>query len=71
MLFRLRRARQIWRARPDFARILKTPPLGGSDDGAVVFSQLQHKDVLPYLVAAKSFAHHNGYAVSSCSMTGH
>jgi hypothetical protein len=61
MLFRLRRARQIWRARPDFARILKTPPLAGSDDGAIVFSQLQHKDVLAYLVAAKSFAHHNGY----------
>jgi hypothetical protein len=61
MLFRLRRARQIWRARPDFARILKTLPLAGSDDGAIVFSQLQHKDVLAYLVAAKSFAHATGY----------
>jgi hypothetical protein len=61
MLFRLRRAVQFRRARPDFARILKTPPLAGSDDGAVVFSQLQHKDVLTYLVAAKSFAHRTGY----------
>jgi hypothetical protein len=61
MLFRLRRAVQIRRARPDFTRILTTPPLVGSDDGAVVFSQLQHKDVLTYLVAAKSFAHHTGY----------
>lgn len=61
MLFRLRRAGQIWRARPDFARILKTPPLAGSDDGAIVFSQLQHRDVLTYLVAAKSFALHTGY----------
>jgi hypothetical protein len=61
MLFRLRRAGQIWRARPDFARILSTPPLAGSDDGAIVFSQLQHKDVLAYLVAAKSFAHATGY----------
>jgi hypothetical protein len=40
---------------------LNTPPLAGSDDGAVVFSQLQHKDVLTYLVAAKSFGHHTGY----------
>jgi hypothetical protein len=61
MLFRLRRTSQTWRARPDFARILKTPPLAGSDDGAIVFSQLQHKDVLAYLVAAKSFAHSTGY----------
>jgi hypothetical protein len=61
MLFRLRRAVQFRRARPDFSRILKTPPLAGSDDGAVVFSQLQHKDVLAYLVAAKSFAQHTGY----------
>jgi len=61
MLFRLRRASQVWRARPDFARILKTPPLSGSDDGAIVFSQLQHKDVLAYLVAAKSFALSTGY----------
>jgi len=61
MLFRLRRASQFWRARPDFARILQTPPMTGSDDGAVVFSQLQHKDVLAYLVAAKSFAHWTGY----------
>jgi hypothetical protein len=61
MLFRLRRSSQIWRARPDFARILKTPPLAGSDDGAIVFSQLQHKDVLAYLVAAKSFASSTGY----------
>ncbi len=61
MLFRLRRTSQTWRARPDFARILKTPPLAGRDDGAIVFSQLQHKDVLAYLVAAKSFAHSTGY----------
>jgi hypothetical protein len=61
MLFRLRRAVQFRRARPDFARILKTPPLAGSDDGAVVFSQLQHKDVLTYLVAAKSFVQSTGY----------
>lgn len=61
MFFRLRRASQQWRARPDFARILKTPPLAGSDDGAIAFSQLQHKDVLGYLVAAKSFAHSTGY----------
>src|SRR6185437_2363854 len=61
MLFRLRRPSQTWRSRPDFARILKTPPLAGSDDGAIVFSQLQHKDVLAYLVAAKSFALSTGY----------
>jgi hypothetical protein len=61
MLFRLRRTSQTWRARPDFARILKTPPPTGSDDSVVVFSQLQHRDVLAYLVAAKSFAHHTGY----------
>jgi hypothetical protein len=61
VLFRLRRASRIWRARPDFARILKTPPVRCGDDGALVFSQLQHGDVLQYLVAAKSFAHHTGY----------
>lgn len=61
MFFRWRRAAQLWRARPDFARILKTPPVESRDDGAIVFSQLQHKDVLAYLVAAKSFAHHTGY----------
>ena len=61
MFFRLRRAGQYWQARPAFARILKTPPLAGSDDGAIVFSQLQHKDVLAYLVAAKSVAHSTGY----------
>jgi hypothetical protein len=61
MLFRLRRAVQLRRARPDFALILETPPLAGHDDGAIVFSQLQHKDVLTYLVAAKSFGYRTGY----------
>ncbi len=61
MFFRLRRTGQYWQARPAFARILKTPPLAGGDGGAIVLSQLQHKDVLAYLVAAKSFAHHTGY----------
>jgi hypothetical protein len=61
VFFRLRRASRLWRARPDFARILKTPPVRSRDDGAVVFSQLQHGDVLQYLVAAKSFAQHTGY----------
>jgi hypothetical protein len=61
LFFRWRRAAQFWRAKPDFARILKTPPVEGRDGGASVFSQLQHRDVLPYLVAAKSFAHYTGY----------
>jgi hypothetical protein len=61
MFFRLRRAARFWQARSDFARILKTPPVQSRDDGAIIFTQLQHKDVLMYLVAAKSFAHHSGY----------
>ncbi|HLI22890.1 MAG TPA: hypothetical protein VKV32_17340, partial [Stellaceae bacterium] len=61
MFFRWRRAAQVWQAKPDFARILKTPPIEGRDDGAIVFSQLQHRDVVAYLVAAKSFAHYTGY----------
>lgn len=37
--------------------ILRTPPLArAGDGGAVVLSQLQHKDVLMYLAAIKSFA---------------
>lgn len=61
MFFRWRRAAQVWQAKPDFARILKTPPVESRDGGAIVFSQLQHRDVLTYLVAGKSFAHHTGY----------
>jgi hypothetical protein len=61
VFFRLRRASRVRHARPDFARILSTPPVRSRDDGTVVFSQLQHGDVLQYLVAAKSFAHHTGY----------
>ncbi len=74
MFFRWRRTAQVWRAKPDFARVLKTRPVLSRDDGAVVFSQLQHKDVLPYLVAAKSFAHYTGYGrfvlLNDGSLTG-
>ena len=39
------------------AQILDTPPLRlGAADGAVVATMLQHKDVLMYLVALKTFA---------------
>jgi hypothetical protein len=61
VFFRWRRAAQFWRAKTDFARILATPPITRRDDGPIVFSQLQHRDVLPYLVASKSFAHYTGY----------
>lgn len=61
MLYNLCRAARRRFARPDFARILKTPPVLSRDDGALVVSQLQHADVLQYLVAAKSFAHYTGF----------
>jgi len=50
---RLRRARFAWRVQD----ILNTPPVVMGDRAApMVLSQLQHKDVLMYLAALKSFA---------------
>ena len=52
---RLRRARFAWRVHD----ILDTPPVVmGSRAAPVVLSQLQHKDMLMYLAAIKSFAMH-------------
>ncbi len=61
MLYRLRRASRHWLARPDFARILATPPVHTVDDGTIILSQVQKRDLLMYLVAAKSFAYHAGF----------
>lgn len=38
------------------ARVLNTPPLVLSQDGPLLLSMVQHRDVLPYLLALKSFA---------------
>jgi hypothetical protein len=59
MLFRLKRAYEYKRAHRDFARVLATPPVTPEDKSAIILSQVQHRDVLMYLVAAKSFAYHN------------
>jgi hypothetical protein len=61
MFFRLRRASRHWLARPDFARILATPPVHTIDDGTIILSQVQKRDLLMFLVAAKSFAYHAGF----------
>ena len=50
------------RLRQTLARILQTPPVRPGDGSAVVFSQVCGRDVLMYLLAAKSFAHHTGLA---------
>ncbi len=37
-------------------KILRTPPLATRPDGPVLLSMVHHRDLLPYLLAAKSFA---------------
>ena len=39
-------------------RMLDTPPLVTSADGPTVLSMVHHRDVLPYLLAIKSFVRH-------------
>jgi hypothetical protein len=39
-------------------RVLDTPPLVTSADGPTVLSMVHHRDVLPYLLAIKSFVRH-------------
>lgn len=38
--------------------VVKTPPITMHEQGPVVLSMVHHRDVLPYLVAIKTFAHH-------------
>lgn len=38
--------------------ILETPPLGRGSERFTALSMVQHRDVVPYLVAIKSFVHH-------------
>lgn len=56
MIFRLTRAANCWRLRRAIARVLAAPPLVMRAGGVTLVSQLRRTDVLPYLLAAKSFA---------------
>lgn len=38
--------------------ILKTPPIGSGKNHFAALSMVHHRDVLPYLLAIKTFAHH-------------
>jgi hypothetical protein len=75
MFYRLRRAFQYRRAHRDFARILATPPVSRRDDRTIILSQVQHRDLQMYLVAAKSLAHHNRvsrfHVIDDGSLTAH
>ena len=50
--WRVKQRRHLRRAQA----VLATPPLRASDDGVVIFSMIGARVLLPYLVAAKSFA---------------
>lgn len=58
MFYKQKNQIQRWWFDRGIRGILETPPLRLSDDGGApaVLSQLQHKDVLMYLAAVKSFA---------------
>lgn len=55
MLYRLRDRLERARFNASARAVLATPPLSFPADGVTIVSQLQSKDVIPYLVAAKSF----------------
>ncbi|HEX7972166.1 MAG TPA: hypothetical protein VF501_08120 [Thiobacillus sp.] len=59
MFYRQKNQLQRWWFARNIRSVLNTPPLGlGGGAAPAVLSQLQHKDVLMYLAAVKSFARH-------------
>ncbi len=47
-----------WRFQRAVRAMLRTPPVAPGHHGFAVLSQVHQRDVLPYLLAIKSFAHH-------------